>query len=78
MVEPERTQTIWHLRVACWIIKQPHTPTLMHPPTHARAHMQKYVILIAFNGNNGFGARASLLRYTYIVSLVYSFARSES
>jgi hypothetical protein len=43
MLEPERTQTIWRLRVAYWISK----PTRMH------ARTQKYVILL-FHGNSGF------------------------
>ena len=93
MMEPERTRTVWHLRVAYWISKPTraqaharartpsptHTHTRMHAhirmpsPTHARArmHTYKYVILIAFHGN-WFCERASILRYTYIASLVCS------
>ena len=84
LVEPERTQTIWRLRVAYWISKptrawrhaRPCAPTLTLPPTlsyslshtqtharpqayaclqpRARAHARtrKYVIIIAFHGNN--------------------------
>ena len=44
MVEPEKTQTIWRLRVAYWI----------STPTRARTHTQKYVIFTAFHGIGGF------------------------
>jgi hypothetical protein len=38
--------TVWHIRVACWISKAPHS----RAPTLARAHTHtdRYVILIAF------------------------------
>ena len=46
VVEPERLQTICHLRVAYWISKQPHARILTRTRTH------KYAILIAFHGNS--------------------------
>ena len=57
-VKPERLQTIWRKRVACWVSKatHPHVDapanphTNAHARTHAlvRTHKQKYVILTAF------------------------------
>jgi hypothetical protein len=50
--------TIWRMRIACWIPKATNT------------HSQ-YIILIVFRQQQWLQERASLLRYTYIVSLVY-------
>ena len=42
MVEPERPETIWRMRVACWINKatraQAHTRTRAPTPTHAHTY----------------------------------------
>ena len=46
LVEPERPQTIWRMRIACWISKirllaRKHTPAPVHThtrTTRARAH----------------------------------------
>ena len=46
MMEPERPQTIWRLRVAHWIRLQARPCT--HTHTDARTHAQKYLVLIAF------------------------------
>jgi len=51
--------TVWRMRIACWIPKATHTHT--HLP---------YVILIAFPLQTMLQERASVLRYTYITSLV--------
>ena len=57
MVQPERTQTIWRLRVAYWIGKltRAQVHARAHAPTHrnARCHPQKHVTFIAFHGNSG-------------------------
>jgi hypothetical protein len=47
----------------------------VHVPscTHKHAHTDQYVILIAFPQQQRFRERASMLRYTYIACLVYSF-----
>jgi hypothetical protein len=64
VVEPEKLQTIWHMRVACWIrnatcmqaharARAPtHTRMHMHAFTHARIHTKKYVTLLAFAWQN--------------------------
>jgi hypothetical protein len=75
VVETERPQmAIWR-RVACWISKvtraqtrQRRASTRAHARTHT--HTQKYVILIAFPRQQWFHERASILRYTYIASLL--------
>ena len=55
MVEPERTQTIWRLRVACWLSKptraQAHTRACA--PTHAHTVVRDTYCSF-FCGNNGF------------------------
>jgi len=56
-VQPERPQmTIWRVRIACWIPRAKNTRS-------------EYVILIAFPLQQWLHAAASMLRYTYIVSL---------
>ena len=58
LVEPGRPQTIWRMRVACWMCKatraQAHgrAPTHTHVLTHACTH--KYVRLAAFPGQQYF------------------------
>jgi hypothetical protein len=51
-----------------------HIPTRpdnhMHARTRKRAHMDQYVILIAFPQQQWFRERASLLRYTYVACAV--------
>jgi hypothetical protein len=72
---------IWR-RVACWISKATRTQAYVrarassssnaHTYTPAQTHIyaHKYVILIVFPRNRFFRKRASMLRYTYIASLV--------
>ena len=63
IVEPERPQmTIWRMRIACWIPKA----TDIHT---------EYAILIAFPTQQWLHERASLLRYTYISSLIFFFQK---
>ena len=64
--------TLWSMRVSCWMSKatRPHLHTLTQSPTHARAHTHKCVICITSLQQQWFCERASMLRYTYIVSLV--------
>jgi hypothetical protein len=58
VVEPGKTQiTIWRMRIACWITKVTNTHS-------------EYVIFIAFPRQQFLHERASLLRYTFAVSLV--------
>ena len=62
MVEPNRPQAMWGMRVTCWISKA----------TRAHTHtcIQKYVIRIAFSLQQWFRERASVLRSTYGARLV--------
>ena len=56
VVEPQATNgdTIWHIRVACWISKatrayaHAHVHAPGHPHARYHAHTQKYIILIVF------------------------------
>jgi len=58
MVEPDRPQmTIWCMRIACWIIKSKNTHS-------------EYVLLIAFPLQQWLHKRDSMLRYTYLASVV--------
>jgi len=58
IVEPDRPQiTIWRMRIAYWI------------PKATDAHSE-YVIFIAFPLQQWLKERASILHYTYSVSLV--------
>jgi hypothetical protein len=50
--------TVWRTRIACWITKV----TDKH---------SEYVILIAFPLQQWLNERASVLRYTYAVYIVY-------
>jgi len=57
--------TLYHMRIACWITKA----TVTH--THTHTHTQiKHVIFIAFPLQQWLRERVSMLRYTYIASLV--------
>ena len=55
MVEPERTQTIWRLRVAYWVRKPTHAqahararaPTLTKPTTPAHSHTDASTHMLA-------------------------------
>jgi hypothetical protein len=53
VVEPERMQTTWYLRVTYCISKptraQAHARLCVPTHTHTHTHTQKYVILIAFH-----------------------------
>jgi hypothetical protein len=58
MVQPDRPQmTIWRMRFVCWIIKA----TYLH---------SEYVILIALPLQQSLYERSSMLRHTYVASLV--------
>ena len=58
IVELDRPQmTVWHMCIACWI------------PKTANTHSE-YVVLTAFPLQQWLHERASMLRYTYIASLV--------
>ena len=59
-VEPDRPQmTIWHMRIACWILKATHT------------HSQCVIgLLIALPLQQRLHERTSLLHYTYSACLV--------
>ena len=84
VMEPERPQTIWRMRAACWISKATRaqanararaptpTNTQAHACTHPRArkHTQTYVLLIASPRQQWLRERASILRYTYTACLV--------
>ena len=69
MVQRGRPQmTIWRMRIACWIPKDTNTHS-------------EYVIRIAFPLQQWLHERASLLRYTYTVCVLFvikylSFVRS--
>jgi hypothetical protein len=80
-LQPEKPQTIWRMRVACWISEatrsqaharalhsHPRTRTHRHVLNRARTH-KKYVILIAFPIQQLRRECALMLRYTYISSL---------
>jgi hypothetical protein len=59
IVEQARPQmTIWCMRIPCWIPKATNTHS-------------EYVILISFPQQQWLHERASVLRYTYIVCLVF-------
>ena len=85
MSEPERTQTIWRLRVAYWISKctrsQVHAraraPTPTHPPTYTHTRTHRYLIVIAFPPQLWLRERSSVLRYTYIALLLFMVGESE-
>jgi len=58
VVERDRLQmTIWRMRITCWIFKGANTHS-------------EYVILIAFPFRQCLHELASMLRYTYMASLV--------
>jgi hypothetical protein len=60
IVEPNNPQLkTWRMRIACWILKVTNTHS-------------KYVTLTAFPPQQWLHELASLLRYTYIASLVVS------
>jgi hypothetical protein len=85
MVEPRKPQTVWSMRVVCWISKATdaqaharshappltsiHTHTCMHSHTRAHAHTD-IIILIAFPQQQSYLQRAWMLLYTYIACLV--------
>jgi len=59
IVERGRPQmTIWRMRIACWLHKATNTHS-------------EYVILISFTMRQELHERALMLRYTYIVCLVF-------
>jgi hypothetical protein len=58
---PSHQQALTHMR----------SLTRAHMHTYTHTNTQKCVILIAFPLQKWFGERASMLRYTYIASLVY-------
>jgi len=56
IVEPDRPQKIWPMRIACW------TP-------NATNTQSEYIIVTAFELQECLPELASVLRYTYIVCL---------
>jgi hypothetical protein len=59
IVEPDRPQvTLWRMRIACWIPKATNTHS-------------EFLIFIVFPLQQCFHERTSVLRCTYIASLVY-------
>jgi hypothetical protein len=60
LVEPERPQTIWRVRFACWKVTRARAhacaraPTCTHALTytHTQTHVETYLFL--FHSNNGF------------------------
>ena len=73
-METDRPQMtiIRRMRCACMLGKYGYTPARTHPHTrdHEHANTHNYVILTAFQQQRWFRERASMLRYTYINSLV--------
>jgi hypothetical protein len=60
-VEPDRPKmTVWRMRISFWITKA----TNIQP---------EYITFIALSGQQWLHERASMLRYTYIVSLVTKY-----
>jgi hypothetical protein len=61
MAQPEVTDdnTIWRMRFACWVTKA--------TDTHS-----KYVIFISFVQRQWLRERASVLRYMYVVCLLFN------
>jgi hypothetical protein len=57
VVDPDRQQTIWRMRIACWI------------PMATNTRLE-YVIIIAFPLQQWLPERASMLRYTNTACLV--------
>jgi hypothetical protein len=64
MVEPDRQQTMWQMRVACWISKdtrvqahaRAHAPTHVNARagTHTHPHTERNMrFLLFFHGNSG-------------------------
>jgi hypothetical protein len=73
VVEPERPQmTIIVAHMRCVLEKQGYARASAR--THARTHTEKYVIIIAFQRQQWFLERASILRYTYIACFVLKFS----
>jgi hypothetical protein len=75
MLEPERTQTIWRLRVAFWISK--FTRAKIHAcdraPTHRHTHTHTETCNTScFPRKQWFRERASMSCYSYTASLVIS------
>jgi hypothetical protein len=60
--------TMWLIRIACWISKA--ICTYDHARMCKHAHTDQYVVLIAFQQQPWFRARASMLRYMYSACLV--------
>ena len=81
MVEPQRPQALWRLRVAYWISKtrraqanaRSRAPTPIRALAPAHIHRRTiYVTLTAFARQQWVRERASLLRSTYITSFLSS------
>jgi hypothetical protein len=66
--EATNEDTIWSIRVSCWISKA--TRVHAHAHAHARTHIFMYVILSAFPHQQRFRKHALMLRYTYIAPVV--------
>ena len=75
VVEPERPQmTIIVVHMRCILEKQGYARASARTHTHTHTYTEKYVILIAFQRQQWFLERASLLHYTYNVCLVSKFS----
>ena len=63
---------IWHMRVACWVSKaaRSHAHAHAYVPGHlrARAHTQKYVMIVAFLTQQWFCERLTVTLYVYCLS----------
>ena len=72
ILEPERAQTIWRMRVVCRTIKPTRAQTHVRALAHTHA-IKEFVTLkqVAFPQQQWFRECASMLRYTYIACLVF-------
>ena len=72
--EATNNNTVWFMRVACWINKATRARAHAHVyvPEHActRAHREKSVVPIAYPRQQWVRERALILRYTFIICLV--------
>jgi hypothetical protein len=60
IVQPDRPQTIWRTRIACWLPKATNTQS-------------ECAILIAFPLQQWLHERSSVLRYTYFACLIHNY-----
>ena len=90
MDEPEKTQKIWRMCVACWISKatrgkaheragvltltRTHVYACIHARWHTQTHIHRYVLLTA-DGKSGLAKRVSMFSYMYITCRVLFMLR---